>query len=221
MEAMIRTGAVTGPLLDRDFAARFAGQDANWHLLSSLNLDRVFAGSDRVAKAMYLWNKGPLADYILSAVGDRPEMANSVESRLPYLDHVLVEMVDRLPTSYKIRDGMEKHVLREAIRGLVPEPLRVRKKKPFFAPPALRDPGSRLNQLLHDTLAGPLPDFLDRRAIERFVAALPPIAPGRFLVYTNERDRKILEADLCLMFIVSMCVLGSTFRLTAGRGNAP
>jgi asparagine synthase (glutamine-hydrolysing) len=51
---------------------------------------------------------------------DRNSMAHGVESRVPYLDHRIVELAFRLPPSYKISGGVRKRVLREAARPFIP-----------------------------------------------------------------------------------------------------
>ena len=66
---------------------------------------------------------------------DRSSMAFSREARLPLLDHRLVEYVDALPDGMKLRGGETKRALREAIRGLVPERVRLRKDKVGFGLP--------------------------------------------------------------------------------------
>jgi len=48
-------------------------------------------------------------------------MKNSLESRLPFMDYRLVEFVFTLPSSYKIRNGLGKHIHREAMKGVVPD----------------------------------------------------------------------------------------------------
>jgi asparagine synthase (glutamine-hydrolysing) len=65
---------------------------------------------------------------------DRNSMLFSIESRLPFLDHRLVEYVIGLPSSYKINGGYTKFVLREAIKEL-PEKIRYRKDKMGFVAP--------------------------------------------------------------------------------------
>jgi asparagine synthase (glutamine-hydrolysing) len=62
-------------------------------------------------------------------VGDRMSSAFSIELRCPYLDHRIIEYCFTLPSNYKIRDGETKYVLREAIRGVIPESIRKRKKR--------------------------------------------------------------------------------------------
>ncbi len=66
---------------------------------------------------------------------DRNSMAFSIESRVPYLDVRFVEFVASLPLDRKIRQGVTKHVLRRAIRGIVPEPIRCRMDKMGFVTP--------------------------------------------------------------------------------------
>jgi asparagine synthase (glutamine-hydrolysing) len=65
---------------------------------------------------------------------DRNSMTFSIESRLPFLDHRLVEYVIGLPSSYKIKDGYSKAVLRDAIQEL-PEAIKYRKDKMGFVAP--------------------------------------------------------------------------------------
>lgn len=66
---------------------------------------------------------------------DRNSMAFSVESRIPFLDHRLVEYAYGLPGNQKIREGRTKVVLRNAMQGVLPELIRNRlDKKGFLAP---------------------------------------------------------------------------------------
>ena len=51
---------------------------------------------------------------------DQMSMSTSIESRVPFLDHVLVEFAARLPHRLKLSGFTTKRILREAIRGLVP-----------------------------------------------------------------------------------------------------
>jgi asparagine synthase (glutamine-hydrolysing) len=65
---------------------------------------------------------------------DRMSMAASIESRVPFLDHRLVEHVASLPGSLKLRGLATKAVLREALRGLVPPAILTRRKMGFPVP---------------------------------------------------------------------------------------
>lgn len=66
---------------------------------------------------------------------DRNSMWFSLEARVPFLDHRLVERTLTMPDDMIIRDGMTKHVLREAMKGRLPEPIRMRRDKIGFGTP--------------------------------------------------------------------------------------
>ena len=66
---------------------------------------------------------------------DRDSMAHSVESRLPFLDYRLVEYVLGLPDEYKISQGLTKRILRESMKGVLPEKVRCRMDKMGFVTP--------------------------------------------------------------------------------------
>ena len=61
-------------------------------------------------------------------VGDRVTSAFSLESRCPYLDHRIIEFSFSLPETQKIRNGQTKYVMRNAMKGFIPESVRRRKK---------------------------------------------------------------------------------------------
>jgi asparagine synthase (glutamine-hydrolysing) len=66
---------------------------------------------------------------------DQMSMAASIESRVPFLDHKLVEFTARLPERLKLRNGWTtKYVLRRAMKGVLPEPIMARKKMGFPVP---------------------------------------------------------------------------------------
>jgi len=91
-------------------------------------------------KAQYVWIKTMLEGQILTWGGDRVDMANSMEARPAFLDHHLAEMAAQLPPELRIKGKTEKYVLREAMKGLLPETLYKREKFAFMAPPAHTDP---------------------------------------------------------------------------------
>lgn len=94
--------------------------------------------------AQYVWQKGHLANQFLSCLGDRVEMAHSVEARTPFLDHVLTGYVNNLPPELKIRrqaetrEGetgyIEKYALREAVKPFVTDEVYERTKHAYTAP---------------------------------------------------------------------------------------
>lgn len=64
-------------------------------------------------------------------------MGNSVEGRFPFLDKNVVQLASTLPDSYKLRVLDEKHVLKRAARGRVPQDILDRPKQPYRAPDAI------------------------------------------------------------------------------------
>jgi asparagine synthase (glutamine-hydrolysing) len=102
---------------------------------------------------------------------DQMSMATSIESRVPFLDHKLVEYAATLPDAWKLHGWTTKRVLREAMKGLLPESILNRPKMGFPVPFARWTRGA-WNTVARDVL-------LDRRSRERGV--LDPAAVDRLL----------------------------------------
>lgn len=66
---------------------------------------------------------------------DRDSMAHSIEARVPFLDYRLVEYVLGLPDEFKLQEGVTKKVMREGMRGILPERIRTRMDKLGFVTP--------------------------------------------------------------------------------------
>ena len=80
-------------------------------------------------------------------------MAFSIESRTPFLDYRLVEYTLRTEDSAKIKNGYTKSILREAMKGILPEPIRLRRDKKGFSTPQdewFRE--ERFQKLVRETL---------------------------------------------------------------------
>ncbi|MFI5326243.1 MAG: asparagine synthase-related protein, partial [Candidatus Rokuibacteriota bacterium] len=74
-----------------------------------------------------------LPEDILAKV-DRTSMLSSLESRVPLLDHVVMEHAARMPSGLKLRGGHGKHVLKEAMRAHLPAEILTRPKMGFGVP---------------------------------------------------------------------------------------
>ena len=104
---------------------------------------------------------------------DRMSMASGLEVRVPFCDHKLVEYVWNIPWEMKNKDNVSKNILREALKGILPEDVRMRKKSPYpkthdphyeaeaknMLREVVNDPSSRLTALidknkLNDILSG-------------------------------------------------------------------
>ncbi|KAF2991190.1 asparagine synthase (glutamine-hydrolyzing) [Methylocystis sp. MJC1] len=164
-------------------------------------------GRDPVHKSMYLWAKTFLPNFVLTTLGDRMEMAHSVEGRVPLLDHHLAEYACRIPVWLKIKGGVEKHVFREAMRPFIPDALYRRKKHYFRAPPAMLGEKNRLSQLVEDTIHGDaLQDipFFDTTLVRRAWSDAAKESPAR---------RALL--DPVFMEIASLCSIQRSFRMSS------
>jgi asparagine synthase (glutamine-hydrolysing) len=107
----------------------------DWSSLSSYpipDLEYEKVGSSRLKQYLYqLMFVDPLP--ALLHYGDRMSMAFSLECRVPFLDHRLVEFVHSLDDESIIYQGRTKYILRTALAGLLPDAVASRKnKQPFF-----------------------------------------------------------------------------------------
>jgi asparagine synthase (glutamine-hydrolysing) len=82
---------------------------------------------------------------------DITSMANSLEARSPFLDHVLMEFVAKLPAGYKIKGFVKKYILKKAIKDLIP-PENIHRKKMGFGVPVGEWFRGELRGFLQDTL---------------------------------------------------------------------
>jgi asparagine synthase (glutamine-hydrolysing) len=85
---------------------------------------------------------------------DQMSMAASVESRVPFLDHPLVEFAARIPAEQQIKVLAGKFILKEAVAGLLPESIIYRKKMGFPTPWAYWITGPQLTEI-ENVLLGP------------------------------------------------------------------
>jgi len=97
--------------------------------------ERERPGADLLQKMTYLELKQRLAELLLMRV-DKMTMATSVEARVPFLDHQLVEFALALPIDMKVRGGVGKWLLKRTVDGLLPHDIVYRKKQGFGAPVA-------------------------------------------------------------------------------------
>jgi asparagine synthase (glutamine-hydrolysing) len=97
--------------------------------------ERALPGADLLQKMTYLELKQRLAELLLMRV-DKMTMATSVEARVPFLDHELVEFGIALPPNMKVRGGVGKYLLKKAVEGILPREIIYRKKQGFGAPVA-------------------------------------------------------------------------------------
>ena len=98
------------------------------------NLPKDFSNWHWLNRAQYLEAHTLLSNYLLPSQSDRMLMAHSVEGRYPFLDHQLVEFCNQLHPRLKIRGLKEKWLLKQAMKGRIPDSVLKRTKQPFRAP---------------------------------------------------------------------------------------
>jgi asparagine synthase (glutamine-hydrolysing) len=104
---------------------------------------------------------------------DKMSMAVSLEARVPFLDHKFVELAMSIPEAVKTRNGVLKHILKKAVRGIIPDELIDRKKQGFGVP---------LNEWYHtkfgDYLTKEMKDFCENTDMFHFESLLPFLKQG-------------------------------------------
>ena len=107
--------------------------------------------SDPLAQMQRLDYNTSLTDSLL-LLTDKMSMATSLEARVPFLDHELVEAISALPSSLKIRNGRLRHIQKLSMKGQLPDEV-MRKKKRGFGCPVGAWFRTDLRPLLLDTLS--------------------------------------------------------------------
>jgi asparagine synthase (glutamine-hydrolysing) len=89
--------------------------------------------SDYLTKIQYVDTKTYLAEDILTKV-DRASMFSSLETRAPLLDHEVLELAAKIPSSMKIKNSDTKYILKKSMKGILPDKILYRKKMGFGVP---------------------------------------------------------------------------------------
>jgi asparagine synthase (glutamine-hydrolysing) len=106
------------------------------HQIIQEDLQRLLAAkphADQLERMTYLELKLRLAELLLMRV-DKMTMANSIEARVPFLDHHLIEFTMRLPRRMKYHNGETKYILKRALQGVIPDTVLQRPKRGFGVP---------------------------------------------------------------------------------------
>jgi asparagine synthase (glutamine-hydrolysing) len=93
-------------------------------------LDVLSPGDDQLHRMTFLELNQRLPELLLMRV-DKMSMAQSIEARVPFLDHKVVELALSMPSSLKYRDGETKYVLKRAAEGILPREIIYRQKAGF------------------------------------------------------------------------------------------
>lgn len=186
-------------------------------ILESSRYKLMYLDSDAVSKmgtkwntihtSMYIWAKSMLQNCILTALGDRMEMAHSIEGRVPFLDHVFVEFMNSIPLSMKLKlqsDGslVEKYVLREATKDVLIPEVYTRMKHPFTAPPATFKQGPLYKyhqEILRSSVFARQP-FVDQKRVVKLLDDL-------HVNHEKFSPAQLNDMDTLLMYLSCMAVI--------------
>ncbi len=91
------------------------------------------SNGEKLSAFQNLWIKTYLVDDILTKV-DRASMLNSLEVRVPILDHEFAELTFRIPAYYKINNDQKKYIFKESIKNIIPKTVFNHKKQGFSVP---------------------------------------------------------------------------------------
>ena len=116
------------------------------------------SSKNQTDKLLYLDSKTYLPSDILTKV-DRMTMANSLEARVPLLDHELIEFVQTIPAELKLKGFETKYIFKKALEGIVPNEILYREKQGFGVPI-----GDWINAQLKDRIHS---DLLEKKTLER------------------------------------------------------
>ena len=158
----MRTDLLRGPLAELD------GDAARRAVASRLH----GVPDDPLPATLYIDAQLALVDDMLHYF-DRASMAHSLEVRVPFLDHHLVEYCATIPADLKVRRMTTKYVLKEAARGLIPDRIIDKPKIGFFAASVDRWFSAQTDGVIADYLLAPSPryaEFIERDTVAKLVS---------------------------------------------------
>jgi len=126
-ESVVKSGLLPPGYLETD----------TFNIISSFlgPFDAAHPGRDALTRMIYNEFKLRLPELLLMRV-DKITMSESLEARVPFLDHELVEFSMDIPEEWKTRNGVAKYLLKKAVEGIIPDNIIYRKKMGFGAPMA-------------------------------------------------------------------------------------
>ena len=152
----------TGLLGLHSVAGAVLSEETIWRHRSLFQFSRITTEKKKLSSDLRRFHSSRLNQYLyhilfhtflpsLLQYGDRMSMAFSIECRLPFLDHRLVEFAFALDDEDKIREGQSKYILRRSMEGIVPAAILARRDKQPF-----------VGQEMASWLSGPLKHLIER-----------------------------------------------------------
>jgi asparagine synthase (glutamine-hydrolysing) len=170
--------------------------------LSSFDIQNQLAKRDPMHISMYMWSKTFLNNRLLRSYGDGMEMSHSLEGRVPFLDHVLVEFVSQLPVHFKAKGVVDKFILREAGKPYITPSIYGRQKHPFSAPPASGIHEGKLKQLILDSLHS--------SQIQKISAVDPDVCKSLAKTLKTGSPQETIPLEGIALRVTSLCAIQET-----------
>jgi asparagine synthase (glutamine-hydrolysing) len=136
---------------------------------------RNVKSTDFISKLQYLDMKTYMVDGILTKV-DRASMMNSLEVRVPLLDHVFAELIFKIPWNLKYNGQIQKYIFKKAMAGYLPDNVSKHPKQGFEVPLNLWFKDD-LKEYVFDTLLSNntrLSSFVDMKIVKKYVGSNYP-----------------------------------------------
>jgi asparagine synthase (glutamine-hydrolysing) len=209
LQSWLSTADQVSPLLHPEYRAAVQGYSPGEAIALALDPQQL-AGRHPLDKAQYVWIKTQFESQVLGWAGDRVDMANSMEARPAFLDHPLVEFAVTVPPRMRLRGRQDKYILRETMRGLLPERLYKRQKFAFMAPPAHTDPAKQ------NSLQGLVGQYLAKDAIAT-TALLDTVAVTQLFDRYQQPDipaAEQVQLDALINHLLSVQILHQHFIAT-------
>jgi asparagine synthase (glutamine-hydrolysing) len=134
-KSSFRAKGIPEELLRTDMLPNGYLQQDSYRVIESFlgRFDGMFPGQDQLTRMIYNEFKLRLPELLLMRV-DKITMSVSLEARVPFLAHKLVEFTMDIPMKWKVRNNTAKYLLKKAVEGIIPDNLIYRKKMGFGAP---------------------------------------------------------------------------------------
>jgi asparagine synthase (glutamine-hydrolysing) len=162
------------------------------------------SSADSLTKLLYADQKTYLVELLMKQ--DQMSMACSLESRVPFLDHLLVEFAAQVPANLKIREGKGKYILRKAVEDLLPPSTLTRKKMGFPTP---------IKNWLLDPRANAL--YAKLQEPDGFIASY--LDMGRVKTMIEQHRNRTIDATDRIWRLINLQYWGEIFLSGRGQGQ--
>ena len=152
-------------------------------------------------RILYFDQTSWLPDNLLER-GDRMTMAASLEARMPFVDHELVEFVASLPDDHRVRGRTTKWVLREAMKRVIPREILTRPKIGFSVP-------------VQHWLRGEMRGFLLDQLLDAHSFLRAQMRPAQIERYVNEHLSGARNHEKLLWMLLNLEIWSRAFGLSA------